>query len=300
MLGWLGWLIPLLLQLIGLIVISILLLILYRVKVPAKPAARLMQPHWQQDMVYLCQFPLCPSVRTISPFALKLETWLRLAGVKYENVYTLKFNPKTKQIPYVELNGEVIADSGLIIERLTNQFGLDPDSELDGADRALGRAVTAMVEHHTAQTGFHYRYGHHMASFLHVLKLEEFFPSPSATRMWGRFQPYTTRFRNFLQGLGRLENCQIWEMANRDLAALSALLGEKEYFFGSEPTLLDCMVFGHLAQFLYIDIGFPQKTFLESNCRNLVALVEKMKQRFYPQWDEEIVVAKKRLRCDFQ
>ena len=123
-------------------------------------------------------------------------------------MYTLKFNPKTKQIPYVELNGEVIADSGLIIERLTNQFGLDPDSELDGADRALGRAVTAMVEHHTAQTGFHYRYwqvypdlaniilhhryGHHMASFLHVLKLEEFFPSPSATRMWGRLVRPTT------------------------------------------------------------------------------------------------------------
>ena len=80
-----------------------------------------------------------------------------VAGVKYENVYTLKFNSKTKQIPYVELNGEVIADSGLIIERLTKQFGLDPDSELDGADRALGRAVTAMVEQHTAQTGFHYR-----------------------------------------------------------------------------------------------------------------------------------------------
>ena len=51
MLEWLGWLIPPLLQLIGLIVLSILLFILYRVKVPAKPAARLMRPHWQQDMV---------------------------------------------------------------------------------------------------------------------------------------------------------------------------------------------------------------------------------------------------------
>ena len=48
-------------------------------------------------------------------------------------------------------------------------------------------------------------------------------------------------------------------MSFKDLAALSNWLGSKQYFLGSKATTVDCMLFGHLAQFLFIDIGFPQK-----------------------------------------
>jgi hypothetical protein len=37
------------------------------------------------------------------------------------------------------------------------------------------------------------------------------------------------------------------------------LVGDKPFFHGAAPTSVDCAIFGHLAQFLYIDIGFPQK-----------------------------------------
>ena len=37
---------------------------------------------WEEDVVYLFQFPLSPSVRSISPFAIKLETWLRMTGIR--------------------------------------------------------------------------------------------------------------------------------------------------------------------------------------------------------------------------
>ena len=67
------------------------------------------RPQWERDVVYLVQFPTAPHCRTISPFALKLETWLRAAKIKYEPVYSLKFSTATGQIPYIELNGEEIA-----------------------------------------------------------------------------------------------------------------------------------------------------------------------------------------------
>merc|ERR1719233_2877837 len=70
--------------------------------------------NWVKDMVYLCQFPCSPEMRSISPFALKLETWLRLTGIQYTNVYTTTFSKSTKMIPYIELNGEEIADSSVI------------------------------------------------------------------------------------------------------------------------------------------------------------------------------------------
>lgn len=77
----------------------------------------LRKPDYQQDMVYIVQFPVSPKIRTISPFALKLETWLRLKKIKYEPIYSLKFSQKG-QIPYIELNGEQIPDSNQIIKTL--------------------------------------------------------------------------------------------------------------------------------------------------------------------------------------
>ena len=50
-------------------------------------------------------------------FSLKLETWIKLNKIPYENVYSIKFSKKG-QIPYIELNGNQLADSNLIIPRL--------------------------------------------------------------------------------------------------------------------------------------------------------------------------------------
>jgi len=281
----------------GILPLTASLLLLYKFKLKPKPVRMLQKTHWEKDVVYLCQFPLCPSVRTISPFALKLETWLRLAGIKYENVFTMKFGSKG-QIPYVELNGEEIPDSNMIISRLKEHFGKDPDESCTSYDLAVGHAVTGLVENHLAHVGFHFRYGLHMTNFLSVLKLGEYFNLPRAMTNWGRFQPTMTKIRSYLQGIGRHTESEIWEMSFKDLRAISQLLGAKEFFFGCSPTSLDCVLFGHLAQFLYIDIGFPQKTYMEHNCPNLVSLVERMKERFWPDnsWDEEIEQAKQE-RC---
>ena len=78
-------------------------------------------------------------------------------------------------------------------------------------------------------------------------------------------------FRSYLQGIGRHTESEIWEMSFKDLNAISQLLGTKQFLFGSSPTTVDCMLFGHLAQFLFIDIGFPQKTYMEQSCPNLVS-----------------------------
>ena len=82
-------------------------------------------------------------------------------GIKYENIHTMKFSSKG-QIPYIELNGEQIPDSNIIIEKLKEKFHVDPEKDIPTADLAVGHAATVMVENHTAHIGFHYRYGHHM------------------------------------------------------------------------------------------------------------------------------------------
>lgn len=39
---------------------------------------------YEKDIVYLYQFPRCPTLPSASPFCLKVESWLRMAGIKYE------------------------------------------------------------------------------------------------------------------------------------------------------------------------------------------------------------------------
>ena len=226
------------------------------------PQIRLLKQGWERDVVYLCQFPLVPSVRTISPFSLKLETWLRVAGVKYENIFTRRFHARTGLIPYIELNGEQFTDSSLIIQMLEKRF-TNIDQELSLEQRSVSHLATVMVEHFTAQTGFYYRYGLHMREFVTRLQLEEFYASGGMIRVWTLVQPLITRLRSFMSGVSRQEQSVVWDQASQDLQALSTLLGDKQYFHGDSPTTIDCMIFGHLAQFLYIDIGFPQKVLNE-------------------------------------
>jgi len=276
---------------VGLLPIIIILRLFYAYKLKPRDAAPrpLQKPDWVKDTVYLCQFPLVPNVRTISPFALKLETWLRMTGIPYENLFTLKYGSKG-QIPYIELNGQEIPDSNVIICKLKNEFNKNPDKDCcSPTELAVGHTATVMIEQHTANIGFHYRYGRHMQLFLDVLDIAQNWRSPRSMLFLGKIKrSLVTRLKSYLSGIGRHQDQEVWEMSFKDLKALSYLLGTKPYFLGSFPTTVDCVIFGHLAQFMFIDIGFPQKTYMEEECQNLVSLVERMKAQYWPRWEQEI------------
>lgn len=48
----------------------------------AKPLVH--TPNFEKDVVYLYQFVRNPLLPSISPYCLRVETWLRLTGLKYE------------------------------------------------------------------------------------------------------------------------------------------------------------------------------------------------------------------------
>ena len=57
-------------------------------KVEPKPTVH--KTDYEEDTVYLYQFTRCPTIPSVSPFCLKVETWLRMTGLKYE-VRTVPF-----------------------------------------------------------------------------------------------------------------------------------------------------------------------------------------------------------------
>lgn len=53
-------------------------------KEPPAPKVVVHKSNFDKDVVYLYQFSRTPVLPSMSPYCLKVETWLRLAGVKYE------------------------------------------------------------------------------------------------------------------------------------------------------------------------------------------------------------------------
>jgi len=67
----------------------------------------------------------------------------------FQNVdHKMKFKSTKGQLPFVELNGEEIADSALIMTKLAQHFGTDPDAQLTKEERNSSHALISMIENH--------------------------------------------------------------------------------------------------------------------------------------------------------
>ena len=97
-------------------------------------------------MIVLHQFKSFFGLPNASPFCMKLETFLRLSRLAYrtEPVLDPTATPKGKA-PFVELDGERIGDSALIIRALETRYGVDLDQGLSPAERAVAHAFCVML-----------------------------------------------------------------------------------------------------------------------------------------------------------
>merc|ERR1712088_944481 len=98
---------------------------------------------FEKEVVYVYQFSRTSTVPTISPACLKLETWLKLNGIKFENInHNSKLRSKRGLLPFVELNGEEICDSDYIIKQLSTKFEKeDPAANLTAEQKNVQHAM---------------------------------------------------------------------------------------------------------------------------------------------------------------
>merc|ERR1712004_698432 len=71
------------------------------------------------------------------------------------------------------------------------------------------------------------------------------------------------------------------KVKSQGLGVHSEMLGDKEFFFGDEPALLDLVVYAHVAQLVMVaaETSCPLRDYIEADCKNLVGLVSRMKDR---------------------
>jgi len=115
-------------------------------------------------------------------------------------------------------------------------------------------------------------------------------------RLWTVFGPFakkvvTNKLKNKAdhQGIGRQNAADVWADGKEDLRAISAYLGAKEYLAGEQPNKLDATAFAHLCQFYYAPTDNEMKTYMkEEQCTNLVDYMERMKNRYWSDWNENL------------
>ena len=87
------------------------------------------------------------------------------------------------------------------------------------------------------------------------------------------------------QGMGRHSATEIFHIADIEIGAVSDFLGDGEYFFGNKPSTTDAQVFGMFAVPYYGPyVNSPIRESIQ-NRPNLVAFLERIKNKYYPHWD---------------
>lgn len=208
-----------------------------------------------------------------SQFCVKLEAALRLAGVPHELWYEMDPTKAPKgKLPFVEIEGEKIGDSALILHHLKERLGVDLDRGLSDEQRAQSHAIERMVEERLYWAIVHSRWvdNWEMAKAMFFTGLP--FPLSRIVPKLARRSIYAALKGH---GIGRHTPEEIYDLGARDIAALAALLGDKPFFFGSEPHLADITVYSSIVNIIGPDIESPLKEAALSH-PNLVLHTERM------------------------
>jgi glutathione S-transferase len=214
-----------------------------------------------------------------SPFVMKTEVQLKMAGLSYKWQRGGPLAAPKGKIPFIDDNGLVVADSTFIRSHLEAAYRVDLDSGLLTFERALAWAMERMLEDHLYFAMLHARW---MDDANFAKGPAHFFDgAPEGAREAGRERVRATLHGH---GLGRHSGAEIAELAGRSLGALSDFLGDKPYLMGERICGTDATMFAMLAGIL--------TPFFETRLRdialgykNLVAYSERMMQHHYPEFE---------------
>ena len=216
-----------------------------------------------------------------SPFALKVDAYLRMANIEFTTVAkleNLKKAPKGK-LPFIDDNGLIIGDSQLIIEHLKQQLGQDLDSQLTAQQRAVSYLVTKSLDENLYFILLYSRWCRDDSWPL--IKQAFFSKMPFPIRL---IVPNMLRKKVikglYGQGLGRHSNSEIQQMLRQNLQSLSDLLADNQYFFGDQLSALDAAAFAFLAAFILVDIDNPYNR-IAREYSSLVSYCDRIQQQFY-------------------
>lgn len=233
-------------------------------------------------MIKLYKFGAMGKVCDPSPFCVKVETYLKMAGIDHEIYSGAKYmrgSPKGK-LPYIVDGDDTLGDSSFIIRYLESKHNNVLDGHLDSEQKATAHAFMKMIDENLYWTLVYSRWAldHNWA----ILKKMILRSIPFPLKL---FLPRLIRKRLMKtmhgQGISRHSEAEIAEIGDWDLRALSDCLGDKKYFFGGRPSSLDAAAYGILSQ-MVLEENFTAPVFDKvQNYKNLVDFTHRIQGKYF-------------------
>ncbi|XP_040282764.1 failed axon connections homolog [Bufo bufo] len=239
-----------------------------------------------KDAIILHQFSRPNNgVPSLSPFCLKMETYLRMADLPYQNYFDGKLSPQGK-MPWIEYNHTRVSGTEFIIDFLEEKLGINLNKNLNPHERAVSRAVTKMVEEHFYWTLAYCQW----VDNLHETQKMISIPGPLSDLLKWILCHLTkgiVKREMYGQGIGRFSEEEIYRLMEKDMRSLAGLLGDKKYLMGPKFSTLDATVFGHLAQAMWTLPGTRPERLIKGELINLAMYCERIRRKFWPEWHDD-------------
>nr|CCC92419.1 conserved hypothetical protein [Trypanosoma congolense IL3000] len=197
------------------------------------------------DYVSLFIHPRWGLSPSISPSCTAVETFLRLAKIPYKAYVSCEDSlASSPLLPCIVYRGQCVAGTVSIIQHLMGVFQIEMDDELNGVQHAIGIALRSML---VCGSRFALRHTLSHQALIHTV--------PHAMSSLDASLTSVMHFFSWLKvdilSVGKLRRLNLLEdqyenSYMRDLEAVEALIGNKPYLFGSEPTSYDCVVYAML------------------------------------------------------
>jgi glutathione S-transferase len=225
-------------------------------------------------------FPAAWGLPTNGPFALALLAWLELAGLRYELVEEANAakGPKRKS-PWIELGGETIGDSGVIIRHLAERTGVRLDDWLDPRQRAVALAFSRSAEEHLHQI-VEYELFVLEAGWQEMRRLVRKVLPPVVASVLGKGLRRHFIKQLYARGVARHEPEEVARQGREHLDAIATVLGDKPWLFGDRPTVADTAVFGQVATLVFAPFDTPVATHARS-LENLATWCERIRGELF-------------------
>lgn len=235
-------------------------------------------------MLTVYKFVAAWGLPDLSPFCIKLETYLRMAGIAYEPVTINTSKAPRSKLPFVRDGERTIADSDVIIRHLEATRGVTLDHGLGPRDRAVAEAFRGMLEesHYfiimyarwcTAEGRAIYR--PIMEHYCEVVGIPRLLRAPVIA-----LATLNLRVQAYMQGVARRGPGEVWRLGQRHWDAVADQLDDRPFLLGARPTSIDATVYAFLVSTIDAPFDTPVKAHALADAR-LVAYRDRMRARFW-------------------
>ncbi|KAK1790232.1 hypothetical protein P4O66_014154 [Electrophorus voltai] len=236
-----------------------------------------------KDAIILHQFARPKNgMPSLSPFCLKMETYLRMLDLPYQNYFDGSLSPQGK-MPWIEYNHDRVSGTEFIMDFLEEKLGMNLNKSLSRQEQAVARAITRMVEEHLYWMIAYCQWVDNVEETQKMLEA----PGPLGEVLrWTLCQLNggLVKKEMYCHGVGRFSRDEVYMLMERDLRTLASLLGDKKYIMGSRASNVDATVFGHLAQAMWTLPGTRPQQLIKGELINLAMYCERIRRKFWPEW----------------